>query len=75
MEHRDARTLKAEAQEELRRQAIRMIQQGNTQQVVADQLEVSRRSRRYMVEALHHRRMDRLEKEEARAQTRRECST
>lgn len=44
METRDARTLKSEAQEELRRQAIKMLQRGMKQQEVADQLEVSRRA-------------------------------
>lgn len=44
MENRDARTLKSEAQEELRRQAIKMLQRGMKQQEVADQIEVSRRA-------------------------------
>ncbi len=44
MEERDARTLKAEAQEELRRQAIKLLNKGMIQQDVADLLGVSRRA-------------------------------
>jgi len=44
METRDARMLKAEAQQELRRQAIRLLNKGLTQKDVAEQLEVSRRA-------------------------------
>ena len=42
MEDRDARTLSAEAQEELRRQAIRLLKAGNNMTAVARQLDVSR---------------------------------
>ncbi len=44
MEERDARTLKAAAQEELRRQAIKLLNKGMIQQDVADLLGVSRRA-------------------------------
>lgn len=44
MEKRDARTLTQEAQEEVRRQAIKMLNKGMTQQSVADALDVSRRA-------------------------------
>jgi transposase len=44
MENRDARTLNPDAQEELRRQAIRLLKKGQTQQEVADQCDVSRRA-------------------------------
>ena len=42
MENRDARQLGQQAQEEIRRQAIKMLNQGMTQLAVAKQLEVSR---------------------------------
>lgn len=42
MDHRDARTLNQEAQEELRRQAIRLLKSGMSQKAVAEQIEVSR---------------------------------
>ena len=42
MQKRDARMLSQEAQEEVRRRAIKMLQKGRTQQAVADELEVNR---------------------------------
>ena len=42
MDKRDARTLTQEAQEELRRQAIKQLNGGATQAAVAKSLEVSR---------------------------------
>jgi len=44
MDNRDARTLVPEAQQELRRRAIKMLQKGWTQQAVADELEVTRQA-------------------------------
>jgi len=44
MENRDARTLHPQAQEELRRQAIKMLKKGYTQQEVADTLGVTRQA-------------------------------
>lgn len=44
MENRDARTLHPQAQEELRRRAIKMLNQGRTQQAVADDLDVTRQA-------------------------------
>lgn len=42
MDKRDARLLSPEAQQELRRQAIKMLKKGRKQNVVAEELEVSR---------------------------------
>lgn len=42
MEKRDARTLGQEAQEEVRRRAVKLLKKGFTQKAVADELEVSR---------------------------------
>ena len=42
MEKRDARTLTPQAQEEVRRRAVKMLQKGQTQKAVAEDLEVSR---------------------------------
>lgn len=42
MEKRDARTLSPDAQEEVRRQAMKMLNKGMTQQAVADELDVTR---------------------------------
>ena len=39
---REARILDPKTQEEVRRRAIKMLQKGRTQQIVADDLEVSR---------------------------------
>lgn len=44
MEKRDARSLNPQTQEEIRRQAIRLLKSGMKTQQVADQLEVSRKS-------------------------------
>lgn len=44
MEDRDARTLHPEAQEELRRQAIKLLNRGWTQQSVGDELGVTRQA-------------------------------
>ena len=42
MEKSEARILDPKTQEEVRRQSVRMLQKGRTQQRVADELEVSR---------------------------------
>jgi transposase len=44
IENRDARTLHPQAQEELRRRAIKMLNQGRTQQAVANDLDVTRQA-------------------------------
>lgn len=44
MDKRDARSLTAQTQEEIRRQAIRLLKSGITSQEVANQLEVSRKA-------------------------------
>ena len=44
MVDRDARILHSQAQEELRRRAIKMLKQGHTQQAVADTLDVTQQA-------------------------------
>jgi hypothetical protein len=44
MENRDARTLHPQAEEELRRRAIKILKQGHTQQGVADALDLTRQA-------------------------------
>ena len=44
MDKRDARTLNQDAQQELRRRAIKMLEKGRTQKAVAEELEVSRQA-------------------------------